>query len=133
MKHPNLSTSNQIDAIRALAGSNEDTPVLMLNINRYTEEAGFPNGDVYKSYMRAIEYSVEKVGGSILWRRPVSASVVGDLDGFNEVLGVWYPSHQSFVDLPKADGAKIMFSHRKTCVEVAHILAMPDTQPPSFS
>ena len=117
MKHPNLSTNNQIDAIRALAGSIEDTPVLMLNINRYTEEAGFPNGDVYKSYIRAIEYSVEKVGGSILWQRPVSASVVGDLDGFNEVLGIWYPSHQSFVDLPKADGAKIMFSYRKTCVD----------------
>ncbi|HAN07836.1 MAG TPA: hypothetical protein DCP89_04995 [Acidimicrobiaceae bacterium] len=133
MEHSNFSTNDQIDVIQALAGSTEDTPVLMLNINRYTEKAGFPNGDLYKSYMQAIEYSVGNVGGSILWRRPISASVVGDLTGFNEVLGVWYPSHQSFVDLPKADGAKIMFSHRKTCVEVAHILAMPDSQPPSFT
>ncbi|MFQ3315372.1 MAG: hypothetical protein ACI9BS_001621 [Candidatus Poriferisodalaceae bacterium] len=132
MKHSNMSSNNQIDVIQALAGSIEDTPVLMLNINRYTEEAGFPNGDLYKSYMRAIEYSVGKVGGSVLWRRPIFASVVGDLTGFNEVFGVWYPSYQSFIDLPKADGAKMMFRHRKTCVEVAHILAMPDTQPPSF-
>ncbi|MCH1615366.1 MAG: hypothetical protein L7S47_06610 [Acidimicrobiales bacterium] len=132
MEHSNSSTNDQIEAIQALAGSAEDTPVLMLNINRYTEKAGFPNGDLYNSYMRAIEYSVGNVGGSVLWRRSISASVVGDLTGFNEVLGVWYPNHQSFVDLPKADGAKIMFSHRKLCVEVAHILAMPDSQPPSL-
>ena len=76
--------------------------------------------------MEAITHSVEAIGGSVLWRAEVQGTVVGNLEGFHELLAVWYPSHKAFLDLPNADGAKEMFRYRKPCVEEAHILAWPE-------
>tara|TARA_B100001250_G_scaffold414369_1_gene452273 strand:- start:6451 stop:6753 length:303 start_codon:yes stop_codon:yes gene_type:complete len=98
----------------------------MLNINRYRSEIDFPGGENYTSYMEAINRSVGAVGGAVLWRAPVQGSVVGNLEGFHEVLAVWYPSHKAFLDLPNAEGAKEMFRYRRTCVEEAHILELPE-------
>ena len=76
--------------------------------------------------MGAIEHSVEVVGGSILWRTEVRGVVVGDLEGFHEVLAVWYPNYEAFLELPNADGAKEMFRYRRSCVEKAHIMELSD-------
>ena len=122
----NTSVSHQIDRLEKLAANSEETPLVMLNINKYRPEVSFPSGESYISYMDAINHSVGQVGGSVLWRVPVQGSVVGDLEGFDEVLAVRYPSHRAFLDLPNADGAKEMFRCRRTCVEEAHILELPD-------
>ena len=34
----------ELEVIRAIAGTAEDRPVTMLNLNRYTTEAGYPDG-----------------------------------------------------------------------------------------
>ena len=98
----------------------------MLNINRYKAEVNFPDGETYGAYMSAIEHSVGAIGGSVLWRAPIEGSVVGELDEFDEVLAVWYPSHKAFLDLPDADGAREMFRYRRACVEKAHIVELSD-------
>ena len=46
-------------------------------------------------------------------------------DDYDEVLAVWYPSHQAFLDLRFADGADAMFAGRERCVANATILALP--------
>ncbi len=126
MGRDNTSTKEQIARLKTLAEASEDKPLVMLNINKYRPEVNFPVGESYKSYMDAITRSVEAIGGSVLWRVEVQGSVVGNLDGFHEVLAVWYPNHKAFLDLPNADGAKEMFRYRKTCVEEAHILELPE-------
>ena len=42
------------DNIRVIAESNDDRPVLMVNLNKYKEEAGFPDGELYSQYMSAL-------------------------------------------------------------------------------
>ena len=98
----------------------------MLNMNRYTASAAYPDGDAYSTYMARLHHSVAAGGGAVLWRTPVEAPVIGcDHDDYDEILAVWYPSHQAFLDLPKADGAELMFESRKLCVAHATILALP--------
>ena len=79
--------------------------------------------------MGAIEHSVGAIGVSVLWRVPVHGCVVGDLEEFDEVMAVWYPSHQAFLDLPDADRAREMFRYRRVCVEKAHIVELSDQSP----
>jgi hypothetical protein len=43
---PNVD-ADEIARIRAIAESSNDRPVLMLNLNRYTSDAGYPDGDTY--------------------------------------------------------------------------------------
>lgn len=119
------------DRIRAIAGSEADRPVLMLNLNRYSSAAGFPDGEKYGDYMAALDRAVGAAGGSVLWRSPVIDTVIGcGHDAYDEVLAVWYPSHAAFVDLPSADGADAMFAGRRTCVENAAILSFPGDRAP---
>ncbi len=110
----------------AAEAESTDAPVLMLNLNRYTEAAGFPDGDDYQRYMSRLHHSVQAGGGSVLWRTSVTDAVIGcDHDDYDEILAVWYPSHSAFLELPNADGAELMFESRKRCVAHATILALP--------
>lgn len=91
----------EIEKIKEIANSGHDRPVFMLNLNRYLPEAGYPNGELYRAYRDARARIVEEVGGKILWLTSVHGHAVGDLE-FHETLGVWYPTHQAFLNLSTA-------------------------------
>ncbi len=117
--------------VRDLAEGDADRPVLMLNLNTYTAEAGFPDGPAYVEYMRWLHHAVEDGGGRVLWRTSVDDLVIGcDHDAYDEILAVWYPSHAAFVALPEADGADRMFEGRTACVANATILSLPGDRDP---
>ncbi len=97
---PNVNMQ-EIETFRSIAGSGEDRPVLMLNLNRYTAAAQYPEGGLYKDYMSILDTLLAQVGGKILWRTRVHGQVVGD-QKIDEALGIWYPSHQAFLDLMTA-------------------------------
>lgn len=42
---------SEIDSITVIGESSHDAPVLMLNLNRYTDAAAYPDGDEYRTYM----------------------------------------------------------------------------------
>ncbi len=44
----------QIDEFKRIAGSANDTSVLMLNLNRYSADASYHDGDLYKEYMAVL-------------------------------------------------------------------------------
>lgn len=126
-----MSSPDVIDRLRARAGTPTDGPVMMLNINRYTSGADFPDGEAYLAYMRDLDLAVGDVGGSVLWRAPVSEQLIGcDHEDYDELLAVWYPSVEAFLKLPKASGAASMFEGRKECVAHATILELPGDQYP---
>ena len=97
---PNVNI-DEIGVFKSIAGSAEDTPILMLNLNRYVEDANFPDGALYLEYMTVLGQLLTEVGGSILWRTTVHGTVVGT-QNIHEALGIWYPSHQAFLDLMTA-------------------------------
>ena len=97
---PNVNI-DEIGVFKSIAGSAEDTPILMLNLNRYVEDANFPDGVLYLEYMTVLDQLLTEVGGRILWRTTVHGTVVGT-QNIHEALGIWYPSHQAFLDLMTA-------------------------------
>ena len=119
----------EIEAITAIAESARDRPVLMLNLNRYKPEAGFPDGELYLSYVTGLEAFLPAVGGAMLWRTPVFGQPVGE-QKIDEVLAAWYPSHRAFLDLPQAPGAENNYRLRRLCVAYAVIHRCPGDQPP---
>jgi hypothetical protein len=120
---------SELAVIRNIAGSEQDSPLLMLNMNRYTASAGFPYGGTYREYMSALETLLPQVGGKILWRVPVLGQAVGE-QALHEVLAVWYPSHRAFLEMPDAPGAKENYALREQCVEYAVIHRCPGETAP---
>ena len=97
---PNVN-AEEIGVFNAIAGSSDDGPVLMLNLNSYAEEANFPDGDLYREYMAVLDQLLIEVGGRILWCTKVRGTVVGT-QNIHEASEIWYPSHQAFLDLMTA-------------------------------
>ena len=74
-----LSNFNLEEAqiFKDIATSQHDHPVFMLNLNRYKDEADYPSGRIYKSYMKVLDKLLSEVGSKILWRTSVKGIVVG--------------------------------------------------------
>ncbi|MEM7542903.1 MAG: hypothetical protein AAF384_15150 [Pseudomonadota bacterium] len=124
MSEVNVRNDVEINRIKAIADSGNDKPVLMLNLNFYSEEAAFPDGKLYEDYMSVLENFLPVVGAKILWRHPVFGQVTGE-QPLHEVLAAWYPTHQAFLDLPTAPGAEENFRLRALAVERAVIHRAP--------
>lgn len=91
----------EIENFKAIAQSGADGAVFMLNLNKFRVEAHYPLGELYTDYMAVLDTLLSQVGGKILWRTRVLGQVVGNQD-IDEALGIWYPSHQAFLDLMSA-------------------------------
>ncbi|MFP6707909.1 MAG: hypothetical protein VCE75_18130 [Alphaproteobacteria bacterium] len=119
---PTKLTRNEDEAaiIQAVADSGNDGPVLMLNLNRYKPDTGFPGGGVYDDYITVLENFLLVVGARILWRHAVHGQAVGE-QILDEILAAWYPSHQAFLDLSSAPGSENNYRLRGECVEYAVI------------
>ena len=84
----------QLAEVSALAGSADDGPVVMLNLNRYRDR------DAYYRYAAVAATVLERVGGRVLWHAQSQGTVIGDQsDLYDEVIAVWYPSHEAFIAL----------------------------------
>ena len=97
---PNANVK-EIENFKRIAESDSDTSVVMLNLNKYSADAGYPDGKLYKDYMGILEKLLIEVGGKVLWRTNVQGQVVGS-QTIDEALGIWYPSHKSFLNLMSA-------------------------------
>ena len=129
--HVSRFQEHELESIRAIAASAEDRPVLMLNENRYTLAAGYPDGDEYQAYMSVLAETVARVGGKVLWQTNVHGQPVGcEHDVIHEILAIWYPSHKAFVGLAKAEGAEEMLRRRLLCVAHAVLHRCPGDQYP---
>ncbi len=84
----------QIAELTELAGSDDDGPLVMLNLNRHRDP------EAYARYGEVALRVLEKVGGRVLWHAEARSTVVGgDGDAYDEVIAVWYPSAKAFLEL----------------------------------
>ena len=105
--------------VRSIAESGSDGPVLMLNMNRYSLDSGFPDRGVYQQYISGLGNFLEGAGAKLLWRFPVLGQAVGD-QKIHEIIACWYPVHKIFLDLYKAPGAAENFRLKGLCVECCY-------------
>src|SRR4051794_10561891 len=84
----------QLAEIAARAGGEDDTPVVMLNLNRYRDR------DAYYRYGAVAATVLQRVGGQVLWYADAQQTVIGDgAHEYDEVIAVWYPSRAAFLQL----------------------------------
>jgi hypothetical protein len=125
------AVSADIDTIKATANGGQDVPLLMLNLNRYTLAAAYPNGEEYQTYVAVMMKTIGRVGGKVLWRTPAHGQPIGcEHDRVDEILAVWYPSHAAFLDLHSLEGAEDLWRRRERCVANAVIHRCPGDRYP---
>lgn len=79
--------------LRALAESDIDAPIVMLNLLRFAPEGG---AERYARYMEAATPHLERVGGKLRFLGDAVATVIGG-EAWDEVLLVEYPSREAFL------------------------------------
>jgi len=125
MTNDQFAPTGDFAKIEEIANSDDDNPVLMVNLNKYAE-GEYPNGTIYKDYMKALDVLLEKVGAKILWRTPVYGQPIGT-QPLDEILGAWYPSHKAFLALrEQGKASEENFRLRNLAVEYAVIHRCPE-------
>lgn len=128
-------TEDQLTGIGALAGGPGDGPVVMLNLNRYREVAAYegepPGGvpedvsgrEAYARYGTVAQPTLDRLGGRILWYAGTERTVIGDeSDRYDEVIAVWYPSRQAFLQLAMDPEILAALPHRRAGLERAALI-----------
>jgi uncharacterized protein (DUF1330 family) len=128
-------TAEQIGSLQAIAGSDADGPLVMLNLNTYRDRAAYqgdpPGGaspdvsgrEAYERYGETALAVLNRVGGEILWHANATLTVIGgDNDGCDEVIAVRYPSAQAFLDLALAPEVLAALPHRDAALERAALI-----------
>lgn len=91
--------------IARLAESEQDGPVVMLNLLKYAERAkGDPaktGAQSYETYGEQMREIMAKRGIKLLWRGRPDPVVIGDdaADAWDEILLVEYPSRKAFLEM----------------------------------
>jgi uncharacterized protein (DUF1330 family) len=128
-------TSEQIAALTAIAGSDADGPLVMLNLNRYRDRAAYagepPGGgspdvsgrEAYERYGQTALAKLSELGGDIVWHAPATLTVIGDdSDRYDEVIAVRYPSAEAFLALALDPEIGTALAHRDAGLERAALI-----------
>lgn len=117
----------QIAELTTLAQSDEDGPLVMLNLNRYRDR------EAYGRYAVVAQRVLEKVGGHVLWYAPAQATVVGgDTETYDEVIAVWYPSAAAFLALATDPETLEARAHRIEGLERAALIRFGAGEKPAL-
>ena len=73
--------------VRSIAESGSDGPVLMLNMNRYSLDSGFPDRGVYQQYISGLGNFLEGAGAKLLWRFLRSDGYLGVICCYSSLSG----------------------------------------------
>lgn len=127
--------ARQFAEIAALAGTDADGPVVMLNLNRYRERADYggdaPGGapsdvsgqEAYMRYGAVASAVLVRVGGRVLWATQSTRTVIGDeSDRYDDVIAVWYPSLAAFTALATDPEILAARAHRLAGLERAALV-----------
>ena len=107
----------QLDALAALAAEAPDTPVVMLNLNRYRDRAA------YGRYGEVALPMLARVGARILWHTQAKQTVIGgEADHFDEVIAVQYPNAGAFLTFATDPEIVAALEHRRAGLEHAVII-----------
>ena len=93
-----------LEKMKQIAASGNDEPLLMLNLNRYIASE-YPNGENYTKWRKINKQMLDTSEGKLLFVLPVSGQRLsnGISEQLDEIIGFWYPSHQSSLDMTSLD------------------------------
>ena len=126
-----VSNPIERETMEDLVKAGHDKPVMMLNLNRYSEVAAFPEGGAYLTYMTLLDSTLDRLGAKVLWKVAVDGQFIGcEHDEIDEILAIWYPSASAFLMLLDLEGCAELWESRKQCVAHAIIHRCPGSDYP---
>lgn len=116
-----------------LEGAEDDSPVVMVNLLRYREQALYPEGfaaepcsgrEAYGRYGAVAAQRIASVGGRLLWMRSVEATVIGpDAERWDDVVLVEYPSRKKFIEMVSQPEYLAAAPHRTAALADSRLIA----------
>ncbi len=132
MSSSNHSIDPDADDLRRLAAMPADTPVTMLNLLRFREQADYlPNAEVapcsgreaYSRYSRVALQQVSAVGGAPAWVGvALDAFIAPEGERWDEMLLVRYPSLGAFLRMLAQPDYRAATFHRTAALEDARLI-----------
>lgn len=117
------------EQITRLAESDEDGPVVMLNLLKFAETAGGGGGksgaESYDTYGEKMRDIMAERGIKLLWRGRADSVVIGDdeADGWDMVLLVQYPSRKAFLEMGASKEYGKVGEHRTAALADSRLIA----------
>jgi uncharacterized protein (DUF1330 family) len=121
------------EQIQALVDSPLETPVVMLNLLKFAEQAdgsaaATESGrDSYARYGERMRSMLEQAGARVLWQgRPDSVVIGGDTDDWDAVILVEYPSRDAFLDMTSSPRYREVSKDRSAALVDSRLIAMTE-------
>jgi uncharacterized protein (DUF1330 family) len=120
------------EQIKALVDSELDTPVVMLNLLKFAERSVGGNGagsgrDSYARYGDRVRSMLEDVGGRVLWQgRADSVVIGGEVDDWDAVILVEYPSRKAFLEMTSSPKYGDVAKDRTAGLADSRLIAMTE-------
>ncbi len=117
------------EQIMNLAESNEDGPVVMLNLLKFAKTAddatGKTGAESYATYGEKMREIMAERGIELLWRGRADFVVIGDddADGWDVVLLVRYPSRKVFLEMAASKEYGEVGEHRTAALIDSRLIA----------
>jgi len=120
------------EQIKTLVESDLETPVVMLNLLKFSERVGGGKGtgtgrDSYARYGERVRSMLEQVGGRILWQgRADSVVIGGEGDEWDAVILVEYPSRKAFIEMTSSPKYGDVSKDRTAGLADSRLIAMTE-------
>ncbi len=111
----------------------DPAPIVMINLLRYRERAGYPSGstaepcsgrEAYQRYAAAVMPMLAGVGGKILWLGSVKRIVIGpETEQWDDAILVQYPSRQAFLTMVTRPDYQEIAVHRSAALADSRLIA----------
>jgi len=121
----------QFDAFKALP---RDTPIHMLNLVRFRDQAAYPAGhplagrdltgaEAYANYAEDSGPVFQRVGGSIVWRATMEAMLIGpDGEYWDAIFVAEYPDSGAFLEMVTDPVYREAVVHRQAAVDTSRLI-----------
>jgi uncharacterized protein (DUF1330 family) len=116
------------DQFRALAESKDESPIVMVNLVRFKDQAtgideGMTGAEAYATYGQNIAPYLAEIGGEVLAATASVESIIGpDEPEWDAVILVRYPSRQAFIQMVSNPGYQKEHEHRSAGLEEARLI-----------
>ena len=113
-----------------------DTPVVMLNLLRFLDQAAYEEGqpgadepcsgaEAFGRYGQVVNPLIEGCGGEVVWQGSQRAMVIGPDDkDWHLVVLVQYPSAQTFLDMVRSEAYEAIVHHRSAALSDSRLIAL---------
>jgi uncharacterized protein (DUF1330 family) len=121
------------DQIQALVDSSLDTPVVMLNLLKFSDRSGGDGDgarsgrDSYEQYGERVRAMLEETGARVLFQGRADSVVIGDdADDWDAVILVEYPSRKAFLEMTSSPQYREVSKDRTAGLADSRLIAMTE-------